>query len=404
MNKGALMFSEKSLNAPDKLVILCASYFDRLGHPIFANKIKAELTGQFGCRIEIRGIATASYNFSISSSPGIEPISVCCGYFNTIDARSALKLQYGLIGTLISWCVRFVSVTHFYLRTFRTLKHGVRVIDLECEPVQALLASFIVMLHPDVRISYVIHSMPRQFRSILMSAYKSLSAAAINVLVRAPGRRAIFMNSAALETAVSKGIAREKCILGGWGFDVRELPLVMTNRPLGDRTIVLAFGVLRKDKQLTQLVDCFLDLDDPFLLLRIVGKSVDVDVSKLRQQIIDSPSRTAIEISDSYVEEDKIGEVFKDCHMVVLSHSAVFESMSGPMFLAIEFDRPILCFSGHTVASLVQESGSGVVLRLDDDRVAIRTAIAELRSWRYDPAKLRKYTWRAIATRMVTGI
>jgi glycosyltransferase involved in cell wall biosynthesis len=398
------MFRERPLPPSNKLVILCPSYFDRLGHPIFANKIKTELKNRFGDGVEIRGIATSSDNSAYANNPSVIPLSVVGGTRYTIDKRSDLSRRYGRISLLMIWIIRLVSVTHFYRQTFRSLDSGAKVIDLECEPIQAVVATFFASLHSDMSISFVIHSMPGEARSCLLSAYKRLSLTALRVLLRPSGRRAIFMNSAALESAVNKGIARERCVLGGWGYDMRHSNISLVNRPTGDRTVILAFGVMRKDKRISQLVELFLELDDPMLTLRIVGKSIDVDVIQLRQRIRASTSKSIIEILEGYVEEDKIAGLFADCHIVVLSHSAGFESMSGPMFLAIQYERPILCFSEHTVASLVQESGAGVVVRMEGDHEYLRSAIARLRDWSYDQATLQRFTWSAIADRMASSI
>jgi glycosyltransferase involved in cell wall biosynthesis len=387
-----------------KLVILCSSYFDRLGHPIFANKIKNELNDQYDGEIEIRGIDTYNNGFSLNKSSNTISMPVIGGSLHNIDTRSALKKRYGKLGSLFILFIRFISITHFYWQNFRMLDNSGRVIDLECEPIQAALASVFASIHPDIRISFVIHSMPWEVGSSLMRIYKRLSLTALRFLLRAPGRRAIFMNSAALESAVNKGIDRKQCVLGGWGYDMLPSDLVFVERPKGDQTIILAFGVLRKDKRIDQLVDLFLELDDPQITLRIVGKSLDVDVLYLRRRIIERNSKSKVEILEGYVEEDNIANLFADCHIVVLSHSSGFESMSGPMFLAIQYERPILCFSGHTVASLVQESGAGLVVRLEDDRIAISSAIDRLRNWSYEKSTLQRYTWGAIANRMVKDL
>jgi glycosyltransferase involved in cell wall biosynthesis len=398
------MLNSSKSDPRKKLVILCSSYFDRLGHPIFANKIKNELGEQYNGEIEIHGIATSIDIFKLDESSKVMPTSVIGGSLHNIDTRSALKKRYGKLGSLFILFIRFISITHFYWQSFRSLNNSSRVIDLECEPIQAALASVFASVHQDIRIGFVIHSMPWEVQSSLRRIYKRLSLTALRILLSSPSRSAIFMNTEALESAVNKGINRKQCVLGGWGYDIMPSDLISVNKPKGDQTVILAFGVLRNDKRIDQLVDLFLELDDPQITLRIVGKSLDVDVLYLRRLIIERNSKSKVEILEGYVEEDKIANLFADCHIAVLSHSPGFESMSGPMFLAIQYERPILCFSGHTVASLVQESGAGLVVRLEDDKEAIRGAIDRLRDWSYEKATLQRFTWGAIANRMVKDL
>lgn len=386
----------------EKLIILCGSYFDRLGHPIFAKKIGAELSLELKNDVEIWGISNNLNQMSSTSGSGAFASRVILSHWYNIDSRNLFKQRYGRIGSLIYWFIRLSSVTHFYWNSFRSIYPGNRVIDLECEPVQAFIASVFSPVAKEVRIGYVIHSMPKDSKSFLMKIYKYVSLAALRFLLRHSSRRAIFMTTAALEYAVNKGIARDRCILGGWGYDISSSKRTfLSDRSIESKTIVLAFGVLRKDKRIEHLVERFLELDDPGIVLRVIGKSLDVDISNLIKRIDFYRSQTIIEISDSYIEEDKIEELFVNSDIVVLSHSEGFESMSGPMFLAIQYERPILCFSGHAVASLVLEAGAGVVLCLSDDNAKIRLAISQLKNWRYDQLALQSFTWSAIAKRMI---
>ena len=386
----------------NKLIILCASYFDRLGHPIFAKKIMAELTEHFEGKIEIRGIATSTNNATDVSTCHVIPIKVVFGSISNIKSRSDFIQTYGKIGLLINWSVRLVALTHFYWINFRNLKFKVTVIDLECEPIQAALAILFIRKYPIFRGGFVIHSMPKNFKSYMMKIYKYISVKALKVLLLHSQRRVILMSSAAIESAVNNGLKREQCILGGWGYDLSPGHGSKLDKLYDEKIVVLAFGVMRKDKRIEQLVELFLDLDDPNLLLRVVGKSIDVNLSLLRRRIRERNSQTIIEISDRFVEEEEIAGLFASCHMVVLSHSTGFESMSGPMFLAIQYERPILCFSDHTVAALVHESGAGMVLRFEDEASTIIDAIRRLRYWSYNQAALERFTWRAIANRMVS--
>lgn len=385
----------------NRVIILCASYFDKLGHPLFADKIMEKLTGRFWGRVEIFGIATVSDDFKKNASPNINPVSVICGSYFNINTRGDLVRNYGRIGSIISWYIRFVAVTHFYWRTFRTFDRGTIVIDLECEPIQAWLGNLFSPIRPNIRIGFVIHSIPKNLKLNITGIYKYLSVVALKALMRQSMSRAIFMNSSALESAIYKGINQEYCILGGWGYDPCQSQPFKEKKFSDGQIVILAFGVLRRNKQIDELVDLFLKLDNPCLLLRIVGKSIDVDVSQIYSRISDSHSKTKIEIFDEFVEEDEIPHLFANCHMAVLSHSPGFESMSGPMFLALQYECPILCFSGHTVAALVNESGAGIVLHMEDEQSVIISAIMRLRDWQYNLDSLQRFTWDAIANRMV---
>ena len=105
-----------------------------------------------------------------------------------------------------------------------------------------------------------------------------------------------------------------------------------------------------------------------------------------------------------FVEDDEVAELIKQNDIMVLSHQQSFTSMSGPMLLALQYSKPILCFSSNAVADLVIESGSGIVLNMNEhnlDDLAMK--IKDLKSLEYDSGKLEKFQWKSITKRLITS-
>jgi len=169
-------------------------------------------------------------------------------------------------------------------------------------------------------------------------------------------------------------------------------------------TRLLSFGLMRQDKQISELTDLFIALDNKNIQLNIIGKSIDIDVKALRNKVSLSKTNTDINIQDIYIEDDEVPSLIKRNDIMIISHHESFTSMSGPMLLALQYSKPILCFSSNAVADLVMESGSGIVLNIDykkyDD---LSKKIKELKNLKFDPERLDRFQWKSITRRLITS-
>jgi glycosyltransferase involved in cell wall biosynthesis len=394
--------SESTTRRDQEIVILCASYFDRLGHPLFAERVATAIEASLGNRVRIFGIEPAA-PYDESRVAEAIPLRVIFGGHFSIESRTRLRTRYGKIGSLITYLVRLVSITHFYALAFRRTDRDTKIIDLECEPIQAALATTVTIGMAYRQIGYVLHAIPTHDVSRVLELYKRLSISLLKQLLRGQRTRVFFMNQEALEAGIARGLPPAQCALGGWGYDLpTDVPIAARRTTTDDRSLtVLAFGVMRRNKRISALVETFLRLDDARVTLRIVGRNLDVDLARLKQSIRRARSRTRVQIEDRYVDETEIPQLFADADVVVLSHAEGFQSLSGPMFLGLQYRKPILCFSAHAVAHLVTEAQAGIVSDLAEDPERIRQQLLQLSSWRYDPIALRRYTWSAIAHRMI---
>ena len=97
----------------------------------------------------------------------------------------------------------------------------------------------------------------------------------------------------------------------------------------------------------------FLDADDRRLTLNIVGKSIDIDTFALQKLISESNSRTTVKLDDRFIPREEFKKIFQATDIFVLSHDKTFQSISGPLFNAVESNRPILCFSHADTKNMV---------------------------------------------------
>ena len=71
------------------------------------------------------------------------------------------------------------------------------------------------------------------------------------------------------------------------------------------------FWGLRKDKRIEKLVKLFLKINDSKFALKMVGKSFDIDVKKIKKDIEKSKSHTNVSIIDRYVKDQEIQKLLK---------------------------------------------------------------------------------------------
>ena len=386
--------------------LICGSYFDPLGHPIFANKIAENIAidGKGEDSVCIYGIHLGPEAASLESNIISVNIPVI-GRFYCIEARRNLKKRLGVLGVLLSFVIRLFVVTLFYIMVYRRIGINDAFVDLEYEPFQELIAAKITNIN--TKNIGVIHSFPDIGSYSLKGLYKKVSIWIYKAsLRRNPQKKIALMNDKAFNNALMRGFDGDRLSLAGWGYDLR--PKTRSSpRPQSSsmRVKVLSFGVMRLDKRIEKLVEIFLALDDANIELNIVGRSLDVDVKNLVTSIEVSQSKTIVTVVDQFVDNDDIDTLIQAHDIMVLSHSSSFESMSGPMLLAIENNKPILCFSKNSVADLVEATRSGVLVDMDSvvsDDLANR--ITELANLKYDSGILEQFQWRSIAKRLANGL
>ena len=388
--------------------IICASYFDPLGHPLFADKIASNLSSSY------KGVPNVSvYGVDIKARKDIYekkfiviPINVpLFGRFYKLTTRNFLQDKFGILGRFGFFCIRFWVCSVFYFKVYRLVSAEERLIDLEYEPIQSFFAAaFSRIPHHHVM---VLHSFPKKYGKNLKSLYKLISRALVKFqLKKSKNSYLALMHERAIAHAKSQGFKDEDLLLAGWGFDLKPAKLISKRDAVTNPGLikVLSFGVLRHDKRIEKLVRLFLSLDDKRIELNVVGKSFNVDVVSLNKEIQNFGSKTRVTIEDKYIDEDEVAGVFNDCDVTVISHDSSFDSASGPLALAFEFEKPVLCFSSNFVAELVYKSNFGVVADMESiTNKDLIEQIIQLPTIQHDLSKIKHYEWHAIAKRLISN-
>ena len=156
--------------------IICASYFDPLGHPLFAEKI-AENTSSFlgkSEKINIFGVYLKNREIFKNEKFLVTPIHIpFLGNFFNLTTRNNLERKFSHLGKIIFFFIRMSVCTIFYFKVYRNIALKDFLLDLEYEPIQAFLASIFLEL-PNNH-TMVLHSFPKNYKNDLKSFYKLIS-------------------------------------------------------------------------------------------------------------------------------------------------------------------------------------------------------------------------------------
>ncbi|WP_327053629.1 glycosyltransferase family 4 protein [Halomicrococcus gelatinilyticus] len=165
---------------------------------------------------------------------------------------------------------------------------------------------------------------------------------------------------------------------------------------LGDETVFLYFGRIRRYKNVPELLSTFSQLDGEAKLL-VVGKPWDETVA----ETVRDPDDPRIETRFEFVEEDEIQWYMNAVDAVVLPYEAVLTS--GAAILAMSFGRPVI---GPDIGCLGELLNYGGISYDPDapnglDR-ALRTALVSDLSERGDRCAdfVERLTWDGPARRL----
>lgn len=386
--------------------IIIGSYFDPLGHPIFADKIIENIL-KLSPSSDYKIYALSPSKQTTLSHSNIIPIHVkFFGKFYSYSYKKLLTDKFGLFGLAMFFSLRLYVITIFYFKTYKKIKENEINIDLEYEPVQDFIVS-LFRSHQGKRIN-IIHSFDYEEKINLKMIYKKLSLKLIrNFLKKSNINKIGLMNNRAYNSALSIGIPENQLILAGWGFDDLQIvnnDLNVADKPHKDKKIIkiLSFGLIRRSKMLNKISNLFYKLDNPDYQLNIIGKSIDNEVDLLIQTAQQKNTRTLINIEDRYVDEKDVSKLISDNDIMLISHEEGFTSISGPLLLAFEHCKPVLCFSKNTVKDLVNETNAGIVLDLETTSPnQLKEAINSIKDHTYSQDTISKFRWKEITKRLI---
>ena len=385
--------------------IICASYFDPLGHPLFADKIAENASNFLGKseKINIFGVSLENREIFNNETFLATPIHIpFLGNFFNLTTRNNLERKFSHLGKIIFFFIRMTVCTIFYFKVYRNIALKDFLLDLEYEPIQSFLASIFLELPSNH--TMVLHSFPKNYKNDLKSFYKLISRYLLKKRLKKNNMtRLALMHEKAISYAKSQGFFHRQLVLAGWGFDkTSDYNNFEKKKPISNCLEGLSFGVLRKDKRIEKLVKLFLKINDSKFALKIIGKSFDIDVKKIKKDIEKSKSNTNVSIIDRYVKDQEIQKLFENSDFFVISHDASFDSASGPLALALQYKKPVLCFSSNFVSSLVRESNFGAVVDMDSiSTQKLKKIILSLPDLNYDSEKIDLYQWSEITKRLI---
>ena len=378
----------------EQLLVVAPSFLDELGHFEYINEISKGLTEEFEVKVLCQNYSSSSLRNKISVN--IQLIEMD---FNTLNLGDSLNTKIFLKNIPF-----FQNLLHGFFKILFNIKiHKFvrdskfqKVLYLEAEPLSFLLFSYRAK-----EIIMTLHAVDfNRNHSGLRKIYKVLLGYLLPKISKKISSFAVHTKSAE-KRIIKNGIKAHKVFVSGWGT---KLPLISYKERTSKRINCLSFGVIRKTKRIRELIKRFLDANDSRLNLKIIGKVIDEDINELQAIIRNSESKTTISIEDRFVDREEFPEIFTKSDLIVLSHEKSFQSISGPLFNAVEFNKPILCFSFNDTKELVEENNLGIVHDLEEMEDVDLYKLCEKAEAGYIPNSMQFFLWKNIVDRIVSQL
>jgi glycosyltransferase involved in cell wall biosynthesis len=395
-----------------KLSVVCPSAFDNLGHPEYAENITRELISEFNCFVDLyskdyRG----SDNYINLFNKGILTVHYLkadfMGFRDSLYIKQKFLKIFGNFGLPLFKIFSFITYIKFYLNFFKKYKYNYKfqkkqikkntVLHLEFEPLSYTICNIFFKIKS--KNIFVLHNVNFEHSNFIFNLYKKITLFLIKKALN-EGAKLIVHSPMALDRLVNLNISHRKIIIGGWGHG----PIVPKQQKSVNNTInCLAFGVVRNDKRIKELVELFALANDSRLKLIIAGKFVDYPSSLISTAIKKNKTQTKFLILDRYLDNVEVENFYADADISILSHDMNFNSSSGPLFKSIECAVPILCFSFNDVREIVLSEKIGIVENLE---LFDYSKLFELcrKVKKISIHKDTFYSWKNISSRIYHGI
>ena len=374
------------------LLIVAPSLLDELGHFEYINEISKHLSEEFNVKVLCQEFANSSLEDKISKKFTIERKN-----FNIFRMGDSLETKI-----FINKIPLFKNAIHALVKVIYHIKIHIfvrnssykNIIYLETEPLSLLLIP--KLLKNKKKLIITLHAVDFNTKhSGFKKIYKILLRHSIK---RVSTRISCFAvhNKSAKRRLESLGIEASKVFISGWGINKNQKSISLHRE---DRIKCLAFGVIRQSKRINELVERFLKEDDERIELKIVGKNIDCNMQEISHKINESNSRTKIIIDDRFIHREEFEAIFSDCDLFVLSHDKSFQSISGPLFNAVESLKPILCFSFEDTKEMVKDYNLGVCADLDSTEKSVYLLCKEATN-KYTPESMDFFLWENVSSRI----
>lgn len=390
------------MKSKNKFLLSCPSACDPLGHPEMALSIAYEL-GLIGNDVKIIAIAKCIQDTRYSNNN-------ICPIYPSFFSKYTFLSESRKITTLARGFLRLYVMIKYYclLSNLDLINQCQALIDLEYEPISFAIASFLKpSLQSKVALA-VVHAFPSPSDQSFTRFYKKISL----YLLRRMEQKGVYlgvMTEHSYEYALNYGFKANSLVSVGWGFnepqsffksnkifphDISEIDF---DNP--DTTFLLLFGVMRRNKNILQLINHFASAKSSNIHLILAGKNLDYSISELKSLALNAQGTNKITIIDRYLADSEVDFLASKCHIHVLCHSDGFVSASGPMLYAIKYQKSILCFSTGTIAKSVVNLGIGMTSSLTDIAKTL-TVISILSKKTYNQAVFSHFLWKTIAGRI----
>ena len=377
----------------EQLLVVAPSFLDELGHFEYINEISKGLSQYYDV-----SVLCQEYKNSSILSKASDEFSLIIKNFNflslgdSLDTKIALK-DIPILKNLIHGLVKLI----FHLKVHKEVlrQETTNILYLETEPLSLLF--FRALNSQQMKIIITLHAVDFDSNhSGIKKIYKLFTSLFIKKISSKISSFAVH-NRKAKERLLNLKVPEKKVFISGWGINKPNIE----QKKIFDEELInfLAFGVMRKSKRIEDLVKLFLDADDRRLKLDIVGKSIDIDTIALQDLIEVSNSKTTIKLEDRFIPREEFKEIFQATDIFVLSHDKTFQSISGPLFNAVESNRPILCFSHADTKEMVIENKLGDCAEIEDLKEPLYE-IANRAILNYKPNSMNYYLWEEIVLRI----
>ncbi len=135
-----------------------------------------------------------------------------------------------------------------------------------------------------------------------------------------------------------------------------------------NKKILLFFGTVRKNKGLSFLLKAMKTLkDDHFLIIagRIAGAS-EPGAEYYKMIIKTENINDSVCWIERYISDEEVSEIFRIADAVVLPYLRSFHAQSGPLNLAIGYERPCVASDVGGIGETVKKYNLGVVVKPED--------------------------------------
>jgi len=131
-------------------------------------------------------------------------------------------------------------------------------------------------------------------------------------------------------------------------------------------TVLLAFGILRKDKDIENLLRAVATLKDKDFQLILAGAPMEYSREQIEQTVENLGITDKVILRLGYVPEEDVCAYFSASDALVLAYKSIYSGGSGPLMKgACTYRRPLIATDVSAMGSIVKEHKIGIAVKPD---------------------------------------